>query len=1337
MTQATHASTAADRRRIGVVGTFDVENYGDLLLANIARHHLGADDVEVVAFSPVGGPAVWADSMPSSPTRHLLLERSAPDGVVVGGGNIITARRTRLHRYRRGGYDPLVAYSELWRLPGYLSEQTGAPSVWNAPGVPTPPDPRVAGLLARMAGQAAYVSVRDAASADNLRQAGFGGQLSIVPDTGVQTALLWDHADLKGCHAEMLARSGLPADAPTVCINLNDRYVQAAPSQVARWIEGVATAAQAVPLLIATGPCHGDDRLVAAIGAELAVPAAILSAPSSLREVTAAIGMSRCFVGSSLHGVVVAASFGRPAVPVGKTGTTARVKIEGFLTQFGISGPFADTFAEAVTLVPAALAEAGRWATVPDAASLVLADHWASIRTALGQAGSPVEGAGPTRQADDTLQVVAYNVQDMAEGFDAQHAAMRAQLREVGAQVLTLQKAVSAAEQRTAAAEQEAAAHDRVAKALQKAEVAVSTLSRQRDEAVRRHDALRSARSVRLVLPVATALRGAFGAVRGDRGAGAAPPALGEGSGADRQRAPRRPQGDPLPVEVENRRLKQDVMHLRAELADLRARRSVKAAMRAAEVLRPVHDIFTSRAGLRDVMGRSRGSTAAIGPVRTSAPRPPWTHHDFEPTETGVFYDRLRALLNSEDVPEAFVHEWATSEEDLRETGRPEGAQDQPLVSIVMPTWNRGAIIGEAIASITDQTYGNWQLLIGDDGSEDDTAAVVRAIGDDRILYDHLPKAGAAAARNHGLEKAEGELIAYLDTDNLWHPRYLETMVAALAANPGRYAAYAKYVDVFDRQAGITIKKYPSLPFDFERLTTKNFIDLNSVVQRRALYDRLGGFDEQLPRQQDWDLLIKYSFLRDPLYVDHFLTLYRRNEAWNQITDVQRQTTWTVDAIKERLDGYYTRGLPVRTAPTPPRMTIVSWDVCRNHFSKAYNLAECLDDPDRVHLLGFRFFDEPVFPPYADAQPAFRTTYLDGGELPGWGRSLARAVAAVDGEVVYAVKPRLPSLGVALLANHLNGTPVVLEMNDLESVVTTPRSGQRSTTLSFADVDPADPDLANPYGDTWTALMEGVAARIPHRVTHNRNLDDYFGGGAHIVRNLKDETWFDPSRWDRDAIRAELGFGPGERVLLFGGMVRKHKGVFQFAELLEKAGPQYRLLVVGSRTTPDQRRLADTAGDRVTILPPAGRNEMARINMASDAVVLWLDPAVPASHYQMPYKLTDALAMRVPVIANDISDLGDLGREGYLTLVPHGDDRALVEALHAIEADPERTRAMVDRGRRLYLRQFSYRAARTNLGMILEEARATHGVLDVAEEFAGFLSKVREAQGVDQRDVMS
>ena len=106
-------------------------------------------------------------------------------------------------------------------------------------------------------------------------------------------------------------------------------------------------------------------------------------------------------------------------------------------------------------------------------------------------------------------------------------------------------------------------------------------------------------------------------------------------------------------------------------------------------------------------------------------------------------------------------------------------------VSIIIPTYNRASLIGETISSILAQTYPHWELIIVDDGSDDATAAVVADFADERIRYLKLEHSGIGGKiKNAGLHMASGELIAFNDSDDLWHPSKLEKQVIALQENP-------------------------------------------------------------------------------------------------------------------------------------------------------------------------------------------------------------------------------------------------------------------------------------------------------------------------------------------------------------------------------------------------------------------------------------------------------------------------------------------------------------------------------------------------------------------------
>jgi glycosyltransferase involved in cell wall biosynthesis len=195
-----------------------------------------------------------------------------------------------------------------------------------------------------------------------------------------------------------------------------------------------------------------------------------------------------------------------------------------------------------------------------------------------------------------------------------------------------------------------------------------------------------------------------------------------------------------------------------------------------------------------------------------------------------------------------------TEHGDAEATSFGEAVFSSPVVSVIMPTWNRARCVGAAIRSVQAQTFSDWELIVVDDGSSDDTAAVLKLfVGDSRIRYFKQSHAGQSAARNRGQMVAKAPLIAYLDSDNLWYPNFLAFAVGMFSTHPDVDCAYgAKVTDT--HAYGILFE-----PFDRERLLRENFIGMSTFIHRRNLVDYYGAFDEELTVLEDWDLILRYT----------------------------------------------------------------------------------------------------------------------------------------------------------------------------------------------------------------------------------------------------------------------------------------------------------------------------------------------------------------------------------------------------------------------------------------------------------------------------------------------
>ncbi len=248
----------------------------------------------------------------------------------------------------------------------------------------------------------------------------------------------------------------------------------------------------------------------------------------------------------------------------------------------------------------------------------------------------------------------------------------------------------------------------------------------------------------------------------------------------------------------------------------------------------------------------------------------------------------------------------------------------QPLVSIIMPSWNRAFTIGEAIQSVIEQSYPNWELLICDDASEDRTADVVRGFNDSRIKYMRFQKSNGAGARNHGLRQAQGEYIAYLDSDNMWHPLFLDVMLRQLIGTPGVPIAYSAYLDTETQGATVKLSGISAPGFRPIQLSNKNFMDLNTIVHHRRVLDWLGGFDGALPRLQDWDLVLRYTSIFGAKFVNRIGVFYRRNLAWGQVTHTQ-QGSGAQDTVNGKTQARLAGAHEVLNVewPAPSRVTMI------------------------------------------------------------------------------------------------------------------------------------------------------------------------------------------------------------------------------------------------------------------------------------------------------------------------------------------------------------------------------------------------------------------------------
>lgn len=199
---------------------------------------------------------------------------------------------------------------------------------------------------------------------------------------------------------------------------------------------------------------------------------------------------------------------------------------------------------------------------------------------------------------------------------------------------------------------------------------------------------------------------------------------------------------------------------------------------------------------------------------------------------------------------------------------------ERSQVSVIIPTWNRGATIRTAITSALAQTRPPLEILICDDGSTDDSKLLVNSIEDPRVRWIEGPRGGSPAIpRNRGIGQAKGEWLAFLDSDDVWLPNKLELQLDVLQRTGGRTCCTDAWRQQPDAAAMPRLIGGDDTVFDLEQLLKGNRVICSSVVMHRSLIAEAEGFPETIPAE-DYALWLRISCEAKWHYVGAPLLIY-------------------------------------------------------------------------------------------------------------------------------------------------------------------------------------------------------------------------------------------------------------------------------------------------------------------------------------------------------------------------------------------------------------------------------------------------------------------------------
>ncbi|MEA2060794.1 MAG: glycosyltransferase family A protein [Thermodesulfobacteriota bacterium] len=225
-----------------------------------------------------------------------------------------------------------------------------------------------------------------------------------------------------------------------------------------------------------------------------------------------------------------------------------------------------------------------------------------------------------------------------------------------------------------------------------------------------------------------------------------------------------------------------------------------------------------------------------------------------------------------------------------------------PLVSVIIPTFNRGWIIAEAVQSVLDQTYQPLEIIVVDDGSTDNTRDVLEPFMDRIILLKQENK-GVSAARNLGIQNTRGEFIAFLDSDDLWLPDKTACQIDFFKASPN--AIICQTEEIWIRKGRrVNPKKKHKKPSGmiFEPSLHLCLVSPSAVMMHHSFFDIIGLFDECLAACEDYDLWLRTS-LAYPVFLIERPCIVKRGGHSDQLSGMHSLDRFRIQSIKKMLSS--------------------------------------------------------------------------------------------------------------------------------------------------------------------------------------------------------------------------------------------------------------------------------------------------------------------------------------------------------------------------------------------------------------------------------------------------
>ncbi len=272
-----------------------------------------------------------------------------------------------------------------------------------------------------------------------------------------------------------------------------------------------------------------------------------------------------------------------------------------------------------------------------------------------------------------------------------------------------------------------------------------------------------------------------------------------------------------------------------------------------------------------------------------------------------------------------------------------------PLVSVIIPTYNRAWTLKKAIDSVLKQNYKNFELIVVDDGSTDDTEALVSEYAKS-IKFVQQPNLGVSAARNKGLSISSGALITFLDSDDYWEPEKLSAQVEFFNANPNALICQTEEIWIRNGKRVSPKKKHKKLSgMIFIPSLALCLISPSAVMMRKNLFAKVDMFDESLPACEDYDLWLRIT-CRYPVHLIETPLIVKTGGHDDQLSAATGLDKYRIYSLKKILKSDFLTASQYQAAENMLKKKCrVYADGCKKHGRKTvatyyYRLADEIEN---------------------------------------------------------------------------------------------------------------------------------------------------------------------------------------------------------------------------------------------------------------------------------------------------------------------------------------------------------------------------------------------------------